>query len=266
MYATSQTEHPTNVELFHKPLESLISTVKKQSKIKIHSSAHKPLVMDEIKNIMDNASENIDSLESTETVLTKDAQLKKFKAKEICYYNKINKFYKNCDASKVTKMVDIINGNSNISLRILDWFVTRYSNRKKIIINIDDEMIDIHISYKAQLKSYKKKYFDPFKRRTKFEYTFKNIQKSICTTLGQLNFFKWSIENNIVEYVEKNYNDITHEMNISNKNDKKRKKDKSIEQLVIPHEKYVNKNNIVGINVTKQIIPEQDFKIILTFD
>lgn len=202
----------------------------------------------------------------SDVVLPKEVQLKKFKPKEICYYNMINKFYKQTNVSHITKMIDIINGDSNISLRILDWFVTRYSNRKKVVISVGDEVIDVHISYKAQLKSYKKKYFDPFKRRAKFEYNFKSVQKKICTTLGQLNFFRWAIENSIIEYVEKSYDSITHEMNISNKNDKKRKKEKSIEQLVIPQTKGMTKNNIIGINVTKQIVPQEDFKIILTFD
>lgn len=206
------------------------------------------------------------TLSDSDVVLSKNEQLNKFKPKEICYYNMINKFYKHCDTSYIIKMIDIINGDSDISLRILDWFVTRYSNRKKIVIPVGDEVIDVHISYKAQLKSYKKKYFDPFKRRAKFEYKFKVVQKEICTTLGQLNFFRWAIENSIIDYVEKSYDAITHEMNISNKNDKKRKKEKSIEQLVVPQNKGITKNNIIGINVTKQIVPQEDFKIILTFD
>ena len=67
-------------------------------------------------------------------------------------------------------MIDIINGKSEISLRILDWFVTRYSNKYKITIDMGDEedIFNVHISYKAQLKSYKKKYFDPFRRKKKF--------------------------------------------------------------------------------------------------
>ena len=228
---------------------------------------------------INNCEQHINEQQKMSSVIP--SQFKKFKPKEICYYNMINKFYKHCDKKYITLMIDIINGESQISLRILDWFVTRYSNRKKILIDVDEEVIDVHISYKAQLKSYKKKYFDPFKRRTKFDYTFKmkqlddnrntNTSESqqltkICTTLGQLNFFRWAIDNNIIDYVEKNYDGITKEMNISNKNDKKRKKEKSIEPIIIPQKKgMINKNNIIGINVIKQIIPE-DFKIILTFD
>ena len=102
-----------------------------------------------------------------------NSSIEQFKKKEIYSYNRIDNFYRHCDQKYILKMIDIINGSSPISLRILDWFVTRFSNKKKILINVGEEIIDVHISYKAQLKSYKKKYFDPFKRHAKFTYHFK---------------------------------------------------------------------------------------------
>lgn len=195
--------------------------------------------------------------------------LSNFKPKEICLYNMVNKFYHHCDRTYIDKMVKIVNTESEISLRILDWFVTKYSNRKKISIDVDDstedETIDVHISYKAQLKSYKKRYFDPFKRRSTFDYKFKGTVHSITTTLGQLNFFRWAIENKILDYVETNYETITIEMNASNKNDKKKKKAKSIKQMVIP-QKGTRGNNIIGINVSKKVNDDEDVKITLSFD
>ncbi len=191
---------------------------------------------------------------------------KNFNKREIYFYNMIDKFYRLCDEECINKMINIINGVSPISLRILDWFVTRYSNKKKILININDEIIDVHISYKAQLKSYKKKYFDPFKRREKFNYKFKGTNLNIHTTIGQLNFFRWAIENNIIQYVEDNYDVVSKEMNISNKDDKKRKKEKVINKTVNKIMNNDNKiNNNIGINVAKKIENEH-VKIILTFD
>lgn len=193
--------------------------------------------------------------------------LKKFNKREIYFYNMIDKFYHNCDSKNIIQMIDIINGVSPISLRILDWFVTRYSNRKKILITTDDTVMDVHISYKAQLKSYKKKYFDPFKRREKFDYIFKKIGKNIHTTIGQLNFFRWAIENNIISYVEKNYENVSKEMNLSNKDDKKRKKEKSLDKKMnkIIKSPIEKSNNNIDVNVSKKINNEQ-IKIILTFD
>jgi hypothetical protein len=41
-------------------------------------------------------------------------------------------------------------------------------------------------------------------------------EKFMETTIGQLNFFKWAIENKILDYIETNYADIEHDMNHRN--------------------------------------------------
>jgi hypothetical protein len=41
------------------------------------------------------------------------------------------------------------------------------------------------------------------------------------TTIGQLNFFKWAIENQVLEYIEKNYDEIENDMNMRNSISKK---------------------------------------------
>lgn len=160
--------------------------------------------------------------------------------KEIFYYNKINKFFNKCNKDNIDKITNIINGTSHISLRILDWFATKYSNKKQILLHheTDDSIInffDVHISYKAQLKSYKKTYFDPFKRnpskrKEAFSYIFKKNNQEVKTTIGQLNFLRWIIEYNILDYIEENFDDIIKEMNMSNKNDKKKQKEKMLDK------------------------------------
>jgi len=42
------------------------------------------------------------------------------------------------------------------------------------------------------------------------------------TTIGQLNFFKWAIENNIIQYIETNYARIEADMNARNSTSKKK--------------------------------------------
>lgn len=157
--------------------------------------------------------------------------VKFFTVKELCYYKTIDKFFKGCADENISKMIDIIEGKSHISLRVLDWFVTKYSKKKiDCGINKDAEIFDVRISYKSQLKSYKKKYFDPFRRRKKFVYYFgdRNDNKYIDTTLGQLNFFKWAFYNNVLVYVDKNLKNIIKEMNNSNKEEKKKKVQKKL--------------------------------------
>ena len=38
----------------------------------------------------------------------------------------------------------------------------------------------------------------------------------MVTTIGQLNFFKWAIENKILDYIEENYDTIENDMNSRN--------------------------------------------------
>ena len=145
--------------------------------------------------------------------------LKFFTTKELYYYKMIDRFYKTCSKDKIKKMLEIIEGTSEISLRVLDWFVTRYSKKNIIVGEGTDlmEIFDVHISYKAQLKSYRKKYFDPFRRRKKFDYSYdaENPELKMSTTLGQLNFFYWAMIHGIIEYIEKNLDNILKEMNTS---------------------------------------------------
>lgn len=194
-----------------------------------------------------------------------------FTNKELCYFKMIDRFFKSCSIDKIHKMLDIVNGKSEISLRVLDWFVTRYS-RKKIDFEADanGETFDVHISYKSQLKSYRKKYFDPFRRRKKFFYKYdKNDQtKLFHTTLGQLNFFYWAITNNIIIFVEKNMESILKAMNQSNKEDKKKKDVKKKIKMVKdkPVKKIINeKSQDISIKATK-IINDDEIQIVLNFD
>ena len=134
--------------------------------------------------------------------------------KQLCYFKMIDRFFKKCPIEMIKKMVDIINADSIISLRVLEWVVTK-SNKKAVNIKIgNNEYFSINIMYKAQLKSYKKKNFDPFRRDIKFYYNYDSHDdnKKVLTTLGQLNFFKWAVSNSIINYVEKHYEDINRSM------------------------------------------------------
>ena len=122
-------------------------------------------------------------------------------------------FFSQCKVEEVKMVIDIINGNHLISLRFLDWFVTRYCYLYKLSIPIDnpynkEKTSNVNISYKAQLKSFKKRYFDPFRRKNKFNYNFNNYKLDILTTLGQLNFFRWVLSFDIIKYVEENFDTI----------------------------------------------------------
>ncbi len=135
---------------------------------------------------------------------------------------------------------DIINQKTRLSLRLLDWLVTNYSKKYNIIypvVNKTGEIkyFNIYLDYKNQLKAYSKKHFDPFCRQkriivNKKTFTWESYYKSetpedyVVTTVGQLNFFKWVIENKIIDYAMSNLSLIDEDMysTLDSKNKNKR--------------------------------------------
>ena len=94
---------------------------------------------------------------------------------------RLEKFYSLPD--NLTRIQNIIEGKSNISLRLIDWFVTNYAKKFNTrIMTKSKKHVIVYLSYKSHLKAYSKKMFDPFCRWKRI--TFKNIE----TTVGQLNF------------------------------------------------------------------------------
>lgn len=125
---------------------------------------------------------------------------------------KLMKFY-NQD-NNLQKMLSIINGESKISLRIIDWFTTNYAKKYFTKYNINKRFI-VYEDYKLNLKAFKKQRFDPFCRWERIQVPF-GKDSSIETTIGQLNFFKWALENKIIDYIENNYQVIEEDMNNNN--------------------------------------------------
>jgi hypothetical protein len=133
----------------------------------------------------------------------------------------LTKYYDNI--TKFNLVIPVITQQTRISLRILDWLVTNYSKKFNCGYILNGENFNIHKSYKNQLKSYSKKLFDPFCRRERIiidKNTFKIVEngvedddKTLSTTVGQLNFFRWAIENKILDYAVKYIEDIETDMN-----------------------------------------------------
>ena len=111
----------------------------------------------------------------------------------------------------IEQMLPIIMGESKISIRVLDWFVTNYSKNKKLYYKLDNKTYNVHMDYKSQLKGYKKKLFDPFCRKKRIPFYY-NETEYVITTIGQLNFFKWAISKKILDYVINNFEIIYKDM------------------------------------------------------
>ena len=161
------------------------------------------------------------------------------------YVNNLLKEYNINDINFINKFLN--KNDKKISLRLIDWFVTNYCKKKKISLQVKNgnklEYINIYDSYKSNLKAFSKQVFDPFRRKNQiimnyvknsnnsYNITFsKNINKTnnyINTTIGQLNFFKWIIQNNIYHYIKDYRVKIENDMIISQKENNKKKLDKN---------------------------------------
>ena len=156
--------------------------------------------------------------------------------------------------------LQIVTSESIISIRLIDYFVTKYAKLNKIAYKLKENNIEntfnVYLSYKQQLKAYQKKHFDPFSRGDRIPY-FMN-DSCIITTIGQLNFFKWFISKKVYEYVLANYNAIENDMNKKNKFNKKVKKELKPNKKQKTNTNYQNSafktsiyNNVQKSNLTQ---------------
>lgn len=159
-------------------------------------------------------------------------------------------FYK--ESIYIEEIKSIINQTSVISLRILDWFITNYSKKNRTIIFINNKNLDVYQDYKLQLKSFSKKQFDPFCRKNKIIFYYNN-DDYIETSCGQLCFFRWCFENDILNYVKNNLNTIEQDMKNSLKN---KSKDKYIS---------IQKRQPLSISASRSVC-KQNVKYVVQFD
>lgn len=172
-------------------------------------------------------------------------------------------FYKRDNNLK--KMLDIINGESRISLRIVDWFATNYAKQKFSVYSIVrsngmTERFNVYRDYKLKLRAYSKKRFDPFCRWDRINIPYGDKEDTyIQTTIGQLNFFKWALENNVIKFIEENYTEIENDM--SNRNSTAKNKEKSTNSS----NKTRKKREELSVSAVKTVKKEQ-VEIIVKFD
>jgi len=164
---------------------------------------------------------------------------------------------------QISKNAIILNkylNNKKISLRIIDFFITQYCKNNNIIILLPNKkFFNIYSSYKQHLKAYSKILFDPFCRKHKIDFII-NVngnETKFETSLGQLNFFKWLIEHNLLAYIEANIELIDEELCKYNLDkDEKRREKKAAKEMKGGglKENPKSKRGIVVINTKKHNI------------
>jgi hypothetical protein len=166
--------------------------------------------------------------------------------------NNLTEFYQKEDYHHLNSMLSVLNGDSKISLRIIDWFVTNFAKQRYTVYTLTNgQRFKVYNVYKLKLKAYSKKRFDPFCRWQKIDFPYGS--KFVVTTIGQLNFFKWVMENEILTYILENYKEIEEDMNARNSTVKPKT------------ERIRKKREELSISASKSI-KKEEIEVSLTFD
>ena len=144
--------------------------------------------------------------------------------------------------------------NKRMSLRIIDWFSTNYAKKFYTLYEIrqPDEPLPVRFKvyddYKLKLKAYSKKRFDPFCRYGHITIPYAHGQQ-VETTIGQLNFFMWALENKVIDYIEDNYDLIEKDMNKRNSTSRRK-------ETLTDNSRTRKKREELSVSATKSIKKE----------
>lgn len=126
----------------------------------------------------------------------------------------------NEDPSRVESFLAIVKRKNGMSLRVIDWLVTNYSKTKSVVLETDGVPRDLNRDYQKNLSAYNKRNMDPFARKNKIELTVLG-KESRRSTVGQLNFFRWFLKNNINSFLQKHKKLVEDHMKAAESRSKK---------------------------------------------
>jgi hypothetical protein len=125
-------------------------------------------------------------------------------------------------------VADFINGdermmNEGLSLRLLYYFCSKYSQRKAgVYYRHNGEIVDLFDRFQTAMSTRRLKAMDVFQRRSRM-----NIEKhglTIRTTAAQLNFFTWAFNNGAIKYVRDNRRELVKCMKVHQKKQEAKKR------------------------------------------
>lgn len=181
--------------------------------------------------------------ESTESPGTRQRdEAPKVESPQEVLLGSLTRFY--ADTGNLTALTDVLKKRLGVSLRVLDWLVTNYCKKKNIVYVWNGQCLNMYANYKAQLRGFSKRFIDPFKRKNKkrddddpddadsdhdddYDYDSADANEveiiewvdadgePFKTTVGQLNFFRWALQNGVLDYCTRNVAMIEKDMHVS---------------------------------------------------
>lgn len=110
-------------------------------------------------------------------------------------------------------LVPLLTGTSPVSLRALDWTCTNFSKAYNVVCSaaVPGQTTNVHHAYRATLAFWKRKLFDPFRRRTRIAV---RVDETLHeTTLGQANFALFAYRTGTLAWVIGHIDEIEADMN-----------------------------------------------------
>lgn len=120
----------------------------------------------------------------------------------------LQKFYSGIN--DLAGLIETMQGNGPYSLRLIDVFVTNYAKKYNTAYMLNGNEFVVYLNYKSQTKAYSKKLFDPFCRRERILFQ-AGTEPPFVTTVGQLNFFRWAYEKEVLKHIDENVDEIRRE-------------------------------------------------------
>jgi hypothetical protein len=171
-------------------------------------------------------------------------------------------------------LVPILKGEGDLSLRLIDWFVTNYAKKHHVSYVLNSQEFIVYLNYKSQLKAFSKKLFDPFCRRERILFQCGNLEP-FETTVGQLNFFRWAFEKDVLGYVRQNIADIVKEEKLARANGTQSSTDSNVTDASTQSSvtvstqssgKSTRRRRTEKVQSSTKMMHKHDLEIQLTFD
>jgi len=215
-------------------------------------------------------------LESTfPTTPTTETRKRKIPCRRELLIFSLQRFYSS--RTDLDKLIPILKGEGDISLRLIDWFVTNYAKKHHVSYILSEQEFIVYLNYKGQLKAFSKKLFDPFCRRERILFQC-GMYEPFETTVGQLNFFRWAFEKNILDYIRTHMTDIIREEKLARANGTQSSTDSStsttsvqssvtmVSQTSSGSSKSTRRRRTEKVESSTKMMHKHEFEVRLTFD
>jgi hypothetical protein len=202
--------------------------------------------------------------------VTPDPQTRKKKihCKQELIISHLQRFYSS--RQDLNEIVELLKGTSEVSLRLIDWFVTNYCKAHSISYILQGQEFVVYMNYKNQLKAYSKKLFDPFCRRERISFQIPG-HEAFLTTVGKLNFFRWALEKGILDYIKGHQTEIEKEMNLAMKEQAKARtppstRDSTTTATTTTTTSQTRKRTVNRETAAIKLLQKHDCPIVMCFD